>query len=56
MSMLRKHTQNQRYTINFRGGGERVRFFVSGAYYTEDGIYKKNKVVEGVDTNVSFKR
>lgn len=55
MSMLKKHTQNQRYTINFRGGGEKVRFFVSGAYYTEDGIYKENKGAE-FDSNVSFER
>lgn len=55
MDMLKDHTQNQRYTISFRGGGEKVRFFVSGAYYTENGIYKKN---EGAvfDSNVKFER
>lgn len=55
MSMLKKHTQNQRYTVNFRGGGEKVRFFVSGAYYTENGIYKENKGAE-FDSNVQFER
>lgn len=55
MGMLKEHTQNQRYTINFRGGGEKVRFFVSGAYYTEDGIYKENKGAE-FDSNVKFSR
>lgn len=55
MSMLRDRTHNQRYTINFRGGGDKVRFFVSGAYYTEDGIYKKNKGAV-FDSNVKFDR
>lgn len=54
MSMLREHTSNQRYTINFRGGGNRVRFFVSGAYYTQDGIYKKHKA--DYDSNIGFDR
>ncbi|WP_321333892.1 TonB-dependent receptor [uncultured Bacteroides sp.] len=55
MDMLKKNTQNERYTINFRGGGEKVRFFVSGAYYTEDGIYKKNRGAV-FDSNVKFDR
>lgn len=54
MGVLRDHTSSQRYTINFRGGGDRVRFFVSGAYYTQDGIYKENKAE--FDSNISFKR
>lgn len=55
MDMLKKNTQNSRYTINFRGGGEKVRFFVSGSYYQEDGIYKENPM-EQFDSNVNIKR
>ncbi len=55
MDMLKKHTQNSRYTINFRGGGEKVRFFVSGSYYEEDGIYKDNPMKQ-FDSNVNIKR
>ncbi|WP_291528447.1 SusC/RagA family TonB-linked outer membrane protein [Bacteroides sp. UBA939] len=55
MDMLKDHTSNQRYTINFRGGGEKVRFFVSGAYYHENGIYKDNPNPI-VDSNVNFER
>lgn len=55
MSMLRNHTSNQRYTINFRGGGDRVRFFVSGAYYTQDGVYKEKNNAD-FDSNINFKR
>ncbi len=55
MDMLKDHTTNQRYTINFRGGGEKVRFFVSGAYYTENGIYKNNPDPK-YDSDVNFER
>lgn len=40
--LLQEHTQSQRYTVNFRGGSEKVRFFASGAYYSEDGIFDSN--------------
>lgn len=55
MDMLKDNTHSQRYTLNFRGGSDKVRFFVSGAYYTEDGIYKKNKGAV-FDSNVKFDR
>lgn len=53
--MLKKHTYNQRYTINVRGGSERARYFVSGAYYHETGIFKNNKM-EDYDTNIGVSR
>jgi TonB-linked SusC/RagA family outer membrane protein len=55
MDMLKKHTQSSRYTINFRGGGEKVHFFVSGSYYNADGIYKNNPMKQ-YDSNVDIKR
>lgn len=53
--LLKKRTQSQRYTINFRGGSEKTRFFVSGAYYTEEGIYRSNPI-EDYDANIVLKR
>lgn len=53
--LLSKHTENQRYTINFRGGSEKTRFFVSGAYYQENGIFKSNPL-EDYDANIGLKR
>lgn len=55
MDMLKKHTQSSRYTINFRGGGEKVRFFVSGAYMDEEGVYKDNPNPD-YDSNVTIQR
>lgn len=53
--LLSNHTQNQRYTINFRGGSEKTRFFVSGAYYSENGIFKSNPL-DDYDANIGLKR
>lgn len=55
MDLLRDHTYTSRYTINFRGGGDKVKFFVSGAYYNEDGIYKGNPI-ENYDANLKYER
>lgn len=39
--MLRDVTYNTRYTLNVRGGTDRARYFVSGAFYKENGIFKQ---------------
>lgn len=53
--LLQDHTQSQRYTVNFRGGSEKVRFFASGAYYSEDGIFVSNPT-EKYNANVGLQR
>lgn len=53
--LLQDHTQSQRYTVNFRGGSDKVRFFASGAYYSEDGIFKSNPM-EKYDANIGLQR
>jgi TonB-linked SusC/RagA family outer membrane protein len=55
LDLLKDNTDVSRYTINFRGGGERVKFFVSGAYYTENGLYNSN-TVENYDANLKYER
>lgn len=41
-ALISDYTTNNRHTLNFRGGGERMRYFVSGAYFGESGLYKVN--------------
>lgn len=53
--LLQEHTQSQRYTVNFRGGSEKVRFFASGAYYSEDGIFDSNPT-EKYNANIGLQR
>lgn len=40
--LLANNTHNQRYTLNFRGGAENAKYFVSMAYFQQDGIFKQN--------------
>lgn len=54
-NLLSNHTYNQRYTINFRGGTDKAKFFVSGAYYSEEGIFKSNPL-EDYNANIALKR
>ena len=53
--MLREHTYNMRYTLNVRGGTDRARYFVSGAFYQENGIFKEGKQNK-YENNIGLKR
>ncbi|MEG1564766.1 MAG: TonB-dependent receptor, partial [Bacteroides sp.] len=55
MDLLNDHTSNQRYTLGIRGGTAKARYFVSGAYYSEKGIFKSNNL-EKYDTNIGLDR
>ncbi len=37
--LLKDHTNSTRHTLNFRGGIERARYFVSGAFFNETGLF-----------------
>lgn len=41
-ALINDYTYNTRHTLNFRGGTDRARYFVSGAYYSESGYFKTN--------------
>lgn len=53
--MLRDHTYNMRYTLNVRGGSNKARYFVSGAFYQENGIFKEGDNNE-YNNNIGVKR
>lgn len=55
MDLLKDQTFNQRYTLNVRGGSGRVRYFVSGAYYSEKGLFETNGL-EKYDANIGLER
>lgn len=42
MDMLKKVATNQKYSLNFRGGGDKMRFFVGTSYYNEEGAFLSN--------------
>ncbi|WP_343701404.1 TonB-dependent receptor [Chitinophaga sp.] len=53
--LLSKNVQNQRYTLNFRGGAENARYFVSMAYFNQEGVFKKNPLGK-YDSDFDFQR
>lgn len=55
MDLLKDHTFNQRYTLNVTGGSARARYFVSGAYYSEKGLFD-SQGMENYDTNIGLER
>lgn len=53
--LLSDFTTNSRITLNARGGTERAKYFVSGAFYTESGLYESN-TTDDYNSNVGLKR
>ncbi|MEO6682839.1 MAG: TonB-dependent receptor [Ginsengibacter sp.] len=63
MDLLKDHTASQRMSLNFRGGGEKFKFFVGSNFYNEAGLFKSNPVDatefernQQYSTNIGLKR
>lgn len=54
--MLKGGASNMNANINFSGGGDNVRYYVSGSYYKQDGIYKTNNSLNDYNTNSTYER
>lgn len=55
LSLVKEWTHNERVTLNLRGGSERVKYFVSGAFYNEAGIFD-SKAIDKYDANINLSR
>ena len=55
LDLLRDNTYNTRHTLNFRGGGDIAKYFVSGAYFKESGIFKSNPLAQ-YNNNIGLQR
>jgi TonB-linked SusC/RagA family outer membrane protein len=53
--LLDNTVSNQRYTLNFRGGAENAKYFVSMAYFQQDGVFKDNPMGK-YDSDFGFER
>lgn len=51
--LLRNNTYNTRHNLNFRGGGDRMRFFVNAGFFNESGLFKSSKEY---NNNSNYKR
>lgn len=54
--MLKKGAPQYKAEISFSGGGDNVRYYVSGSYYNEDGIYKTKSSENKYNTNTTYER
>ena len=55
LSLLKDQTFNQRVSLNLRGGGDKVRYFVSGSFYHEDGMFNSQSI-EDYNANIGLSR
>lgn len=53
--ILKNGASNYRSTLSLSGGGSTARYYVSGSYYNEGGIYKTTNVNK-YSTNVAYSR
>lgn len=54
--MLRDGAELLRATLNLSGGGSTVRYFVSGSFLDEGGMYKSDKALKDYKTNTNITR
>lgn len=54
-TLLRDNTYNTRHNLSFRGGTDKARYFVSGAFYKESGLFENNALAQ-YSSNIGLKR
>jgi len=54
--VLKAGAKNNRETLSLSGGGNTARYFISGSYYNEDGMYNTEDETSDTNTNVSYDR
>ncbi|WGQ09174.1 TonB-dependent receptor [Pedobacter gandavensis] len=54
--MLRDGANTYRTSLNLDGGGSTVRYYVSGSYLEEEGMYKSDKSLKDYNTNANMSR
>ena len=54
--MLRDGAWSSRSTLNMSGGGSTARYFISGSYQDQQGMYKTDKTLREYNTNANFKK
>ena len=54
--MLRDGANTYRASVNLDGGGSTVRYYVSGSYFNEGGMYKSDQSLKDYNTNANMSR
>lgn len=54
--MMRDGAWSSRATLSMRGGGKTARYFVSGGFQDQQGMYKTDKKLKDYNTNANFRK
>lgn len=54
--LLRDGSWSTRATLSMNGGGNTARYYVSGSYLDQQGMYKVDKALKDYNTNANFRR
>lgn len=54
--LLRKGSWSTRASLSMDGGGNTARYYVSGSYLDQQGMYKVDKTLKDYNTNANFRR
>ncbi len=54
--MLRDGAWSQRASLNLNGGGSTARYFVSGSYINQQGMYRVDDTMKDYNTNANYQR
>lgn len=54
--LLKDGASNYRGTFSLSGGANVARYYVSGSYYNEQGMYRADKKLNKYDTNATYER
>src|SRR5690606_1536152 len=54
--MLRDGASQYRANLSLSGGGSTARYFVSGSYVNEQGMYKTDEALRDYNTNANYSR
>lgn len=54
--LMRDAAWSERGTLSFSGGGKTARYYLSGSYQNQQGMYKVDNALKDYNTNTGFKR
>jgi len=52
--LLRDEAKSQRSVLNMSGGGKTARYYISGSYQNQEGMYKVDDALKDYNTNTNF--
>jgi len=54
--LFKDNTNQGQFNVNVSGGTEKVKYFASLGYFTQDGMYNNTGLMSGYDTQVNYNR